>query len=156
MGKTSNTSNASTAQQIAQEIKNIGLNIEKFVLISPEANSCELLKNSFWVNLINDLTQQGYDIFVNIATDCVNLDGAKYKTCKLSYSEAYTLALRAKKIYSLRSGFTEFLLDTKVPMEVYYTKFRNNNITAEQIHNEYGLLKIPGTNPDLIKEVIYE
>ena len=147
---------AQSEHAMLEKMNKIKLNLDNFIIISPEARSCELLEDSFWVNLINNLAQQGYDIFVNIVEDCVDLSGAKYKSCSLSYSEAYALALRAKKIYSLRSGFTEFLLDTKCPMEVYYTKFRHNNITAEQIHNEYGLLSLPDINPELIKEVVYE
>ena len=39
-------------------------------------------------------------------------------------------------------------------MEVYYTPFRCNNITADQIYRGFGLKQIPDTNSNLIIEKV--
>lgn len=145
---------AKSKNSMLKKIKQIGLNTDNFIFISPEANSCELLDNSFWVNLIKKLQAEDYDIFVNIMGDDLDLSEAEYKTCNLSYSEAFELVKMAKKVYSLRSGFTEFLLETHVPMEVYYTKFRNNDINAELIKSGFSMLRIPGVNPTQMNEIV--
>ena len=141
-------------KSMLKKINKLGLNLDKFVFISPEANSCEYLENSYWKGLIKNLQKEGYDIFVNMLSDKVDLSDLNYKSCKLTYSEAYELVKFAKKVYSLRSGFTEFLLDTKVPMEVYYTKFRNNTITAELIQSGFGMSRIPGVDMSIIDEIV--
>lgn len=141
-------------KSMMSKIQKLNLNLDNFVFLSPEAASCELLSNEFWINLIIKLQEEGYDVFVNLIKPSETLGKVKCKSCYLTYSEAFSLVNYAKKIYSLRSGFTEFLLHTKVPMEVYYTPFRCNNITGEQIKTGFGLLKIPDSNPELIKEIV--
>lgn len=147
--------NPEITERMLEKVSKTGLDTNNFVFIAPEACSCELLDNKFWVDLIKSLQAEGYDIFVNLATRKVRLKGVEYKSCKLTFSEAFELVKMSKKVYTLRSGFTEFLLDTNVPMTVYYTKFRNNNITAEQIHSGFGLMKIPSAKPELITEVVF-
>ena len=136
------------------KINELGLNLNNFVFISPEAASCELLNNDFWICKIKELQQEGYDIFVNLIKVSKEFTDIGCKTCFLSYSEAFSLVKYAKKIYSLRSGFTEFLLHTNVQMEVYYTPFRCNDITGSQIKTGFSLLKIPDSNQELINEIV--
>ena len=60
--------------KISEDLKNgaitkarkIGLNLDKFVFIAPEAASCEEYDNEFWVDLCNELQQNGYDIIASI------------------------------------------------------------------------------------------
>lgn len=137
-----------------QKTQKIGLNLENFVIISPEANSCQALPNKFWEDLIEAKQKEGFDIFVNVALDKFLLNNIDYKTCYLSYAEVYALALRAKKIYSLRSGLTEFLLQTNVPIETYYTGFFKSNLTAEVIRSGFSMNKIPNVNNNLLKEIL--
>jgi hypothetical protein len=136
------------------KISDLGLNLNKFVFISPEANSCEALDEEFWIDKINSLKKQEFDIFVNLINKSNIYEKLGCKTCYLTYPEAFSLAKMAKKIYSLRSGFTEFLLNTNVPMEVYYSPFKCNDITGEQIKRGFSLLKIPDTNPNDITEIV--
>ena len=143
---------------MTNKINKINLDINNFVFLSPEAASCVLLDINFWVAIIKKFNELGVDVFLNLVTSKYNFNQFKdiyYKTCFLTYSEAFALAKHAKKIYALRSGFTEFLLKTNVPMEVYYTPFRCNNITAEQIHSGFGLKQIPETNMKLIEEKVF-
>lgn len=142
---------------ILEKVKNINLNLEKFIFLSPEAISCELLDNKYWIDLIKNYQTQGYDIFVNLTGDMVNLESAAYKTCFLTYSEAFALACRAKKIISLRSGFTEILSQTKVPMDVIYTKFKDRHhfrdMALEYVKAGFSLYKLPGIDNNIIKEI---
>ncbi|MBE7702536.1 MAG: hypothetical protein E7Z89_00640 [Cyanobacteria bacterium SIG28] len=150
------TKNIIEAQEsLLKKVKSIGLDLNNFVIIIPEANSCRLLKNEFWRNLIVNLKKQGYDIFINIALDKFSLDDVEYKTCYLTYAEMFSLACYSKKIYSLRSGLTECLLDANVPMEVYYTPFRKF-IAPKRIHSGFTILKIPNVNKSLIEEKIID
>lgn len=111
-------------QSMLNKIAKTGLNINNFVFLAPEAQSCKLYDEDFWVELINTLQDKGLDVFVNLVKD-MNLEGANdFKTCDLTFAEAFALAKRAKKIVSLRSGFTEFLLQTDVPIDILYTKFK--------------------------------
>jgi hypothetical protein len=113
-------------RSMLDKIAKIGLNINNFVFLAPEAQSCKLYDEDFWVELINRFQEKGVDVFVNLVEDDIKLKGAKdYKTCDLTFSEAFALAKHSIKIVSLRSGFTEFLLQTDVPIDVLYTKFRH-------------------------------
>jgi hypothetical protein len=135
-------------RSMLDKIAKIGLNINNFVFIAPEALSCNLLDDNFWVELINKFQEKGIDVFVNLADNDINLEGAKdYKTCDLTFSEAFALAKRSKKIVSLRSGFTEFLLQTDVPIDVLYTKFRHRHFFDDMdiyhVMSGFGISQIP-------------
>ena len=57
---------------------------------------------------------------------------------------------------SLRSGFTEFLLQTGVPIDVLYTKFRHrdylNDMNVYQVMSGFGLIRLPYIDKAKIKE----
>lgn len=75
----------------------LGLNLKNFVYIAPEARSCMLIDNYFWEKLIEEYTKLGIDVFVNLNDKSLNLKEDSYKTCYLSYPEAFSLAGSAKK-----------------------------------------------------------
>jgi hypothetical protein len=80
-------------ESMLKKVKKIGLNLDNFVFLSPEAQSCNHYDDSFWVTLIKELQNKGYDVFINLIGDEVNLEGAiDYKTCFLSYAEVFALA----------------------------------------------------------------
>lgn len=115
-------------RSMLNKIAKTGLNIHNFVFLAPEAQSCKLYDEDFWVELINKFQERGVDVYVNLVEDDIKLKGAlDYKTCDLSFAEAFALAKRSKKIVTLRSGFTEFLLQTGVPIDVLYTKFKHRH-----------------------------
>lgn len=131
-----------------EKVKSTGLNLEKFVFISPEAQSCEMLNEDFWFELISQIKAKGYDVFMNLTGENFKLRNTSiYKTCRLTFAEAFALARLSKKIISLRSGLTEFLIQTGVPMDVLYTKFSQrafvNDMNIDQIISGFGLMKIP-------------
>ncbi len=140
-----------------EKVSKIGLNLDNFIFISPEAQSCKLYNEDFWCELINILNKEGYDVFVNRVTKDVNLEYATtFKSCNLTFAEAFALAKRAKRIISLRSGFTEFLIQTNTPMDVLYTKFRQrhsfDDLDITHVMSGFGLLTLPGINKDKIRE----
>lgn len=135
-------------KSMLEKVKQTGLNLEKFVFLAPEAQSCKLYDEDFWVLLINKFQEKGYDVYVNLTGNEVKLRGAvDYKTTDLTFSQAFALAKRAKKIVSLRSGLTEFLVQTGVPLDVLYTKFRYrhyfDDMDIYHAMGGYGLLKLP-------------
>ena len=148
----------SSVNSMLEKVKNINLNLDKFVLVAPEANSCELLDNKYWIDLINQYSNDGYDVFVNFAGEEVDLTGATFKTCFLTYSEIFSLAKKAKKIIMLRSGLSELLTQTGVPMEVLYTKFGNrilfNSMEIEQVKRGFELTKLPYLEISICEKII--
>lgn len=147
----------SAEQSMLEKVEKTGLNLNKFVFLAPEAQSCKLYDEDFWVVLVNKLQEIGYDVFVNLVEKDIKLKNAiDFKTCELSFAEAFALAKKAKKIVSLRSGFTEFLLQTNVPLDVLYTKFRHrhifNDMSSYHVLHGFGLIQLPFVNVDNIQE----
>lgn len=147
----------SAEQSMLEKVEKTGLNLNKFVFLAPEAQSCKLYDEDFWVVLVNKLQEMGYDVFVNLVEKDIKLKNAiDFKTCDLSFAEAFALAKKAKKIVSLRSGFTEFLLQTNVPLDVLYTKLRHrhifNDMSSYHFLHGFGLIQLPFVNVDNIQE----
>ncbi len=144
-------------QSMLEKVEKTGLNLDKFVFLAPEAQSCKLYDEDFWVFLVNKLQEMGYDVFVNLVEKDIKLKNAiDFKTCDLSFAEAFALAKRAKRIVSLRSGFTEFLLQTGVPIDVLYTKFRHrhifNDMSSYHVLHGFGLVQLPFVDISKIRE----
>lgn len=140
-----------------QKVINTGLNLNKFIFLAPEAQTCKLYDDDFWSELIIALNARGYDVFVNITgNDIKLLSNLNYKTCNLTLSEAFALAKQSKKIVSLRSGFTEFLIQTDVKLDVLYTQTKHNleqgYLNANQTISNFSLLALPYINTDKIRE----
>lgn len=137
-----------------EKVRSINLNLDKFVFLAPEAMSCEMLDNSFWTEIVKCYRNKGYDVFLNLISP-MDLE-CEYKTCFLTYSEAFALAKLSKKIISLRSGFTELLTQTNVPMDILFTKFGGrssiDDMTIEQVYEGFNVLKLSRVNNSLIKE----
>lgn len=130
--------------------KKENLNLDNFIFLAPEAQSCELIEEKFWIDLIKDYQSKGFDIFVNLKDNMVKLENISFKTFPLTFPEAFALAKKAKKIITLRSGINELLLQTGVEMEVYYTNFRHREtfgmINAQKVINGFKLKEIPNTD----------
>lgn len=144
-------------RSMLNKVAKTGLNINNFVFLAPEAQSCKLYDEDFWVALINKLLDNGYHVFVNYVGDDIKLKGAlDYKTCDLSFAEAFALAKRSKKIVSLRSGFTEFLLQTGVPIDILYTKFKHRHFFDDMdiyhVMSGFGINQIPFIDKSRIRE----
>ena len=57
---------------------------------------------------------------------------------------------------SLRSGFTEFLLQTETPMDVLYTKFKHRHFFDDMdiyhVMSGFGIMQIPLIDKSKIRE----
>ena len=130
------------------------LNVDKFVIVAPEAITCEGLSKAFWGKLVGRLRDKNFDIFLNITNPKNIIENTKY--CELSFEELYILGEKAQGIISLRSGLSEFLLPTKVPNIAIYSKFKNrgeeNTFSVEKGIESFSMHKLPFVN----KEKIYE
>ena len=147
----------STEQSMLEKVNKTGLHLDKFVFLAPEAQTCIHYDENFWVALIKKLQEVGYDVFVNLVGKDIDLNNTMdFKTCKLSFAEAFALAKRAHRIVSLRSGFTEFLLQTEVPIDVLYTKFKHKytfgGVDSYHFLYGYGLVQLPFADIDKIRE----
>lgn len=129
-----------------------GLNLDKFVFLSPEANGTDKLPESFWSGIATCLEQKGYDIFVNTA-DGKSVYG---KSVYLNIAQATYLASMAKKIISLRCGFAEVLAAIKERNELHvlYPSFRN--ISNINFLKTYSLKQYPFCNTDSILEYLVD
>ncbi len=133
----------------------IGLNLDNFIFLCPESQSNEDPPGGFWINLVDDLYNSGYDVFLNVLNQNPKFGTAK--SCYLTFAEAYYIASLSKKIIGLRSGFIEPLSSIKnVLITCYYTDFKDRGLlkplSAEQVLNGFSLKALPNINKDLIKE----
>lgn len=148
----------STQNSMIEKVKKIGLNLENFVFVAPHAHSCAEYDAEFWIGLCERLKDRGIDVFFNIsATDEGLISGCQYKTCELSFSEAFALARMSKLIVSLRSGMSELLTQAGVAQHVIYTKFRErgyplDGTSAERIMAGFSLKSTPNVKHENIKE----
>lgn len=148
--------------------KHAGLNLDNFVFVAPEAYAHEMFYEGFWEKLIKALQNIGYDVFLNTVackgilqqgsytkddkSKMFNLDKMQnIKSFYLTIAEAFALACRAKKIISHRSGLSELLVQTDVPMCVIYSG--NNRNAVEQFKIKNVLTNSPFANPDKINEI---
>ncbi|TLD81584.1 hypothetical protein LS68_000690 [Helicobacter sp. MIT 05-5293] len=144
-------------RNMLDKVAKIGLNLDKFVFLAPEAISCESYDEKFWVMLINALQDKGFDVFVNLTSDRIKLEGARdFKTCDLSIIEAFALAKNAQRIVMLRSGFTDILLQTHIPMDILYTKFGwrtcFSDMSTSHVLAGFGTRQIPFIDQGKIRE----
>ncbi len=144
-------------QALLVKMEQMGLKLERFVFVAPEANSCEAYSKDFWEQLIQKCQQKGYDVFFNVTNRGKQLlYQAHYKTCPLNFTEVFALAKRAKRIVALRSGINELLLQTEVPMDILYTKFRNhhyfNSMDVKRVISGFGFREIPLVDQQKIRE----
>lgn len=135
-------------ENLNEKIKQISLNMDKFIFISPEANSVKPLSDDFWNKITTYLHQQGYDIFCNAIHKC----RIKYvKSVPLSFAESYLLAKKSKAIIALRSGFIEMFLQFDIQQHIIYTQTIS---VLESVLESYTLKKYPGASKK-IYEYLY-
>ena len=153
------SSSKDCVDSMMEKVSRINLNLDKFVYLAPEAQTFKWYSTEFWEKLILSLNDRGYDIFCNIVKpDVIKLfSNFKYaKTTSLSFSEAVLLAKQARKIVSLRSGFTEFLLQAQTYMDVLYTEFGNivlSDINIDRAIGGFSVLSLPGIDRNIVREI---
>ena len=58
---------------VLNKVRQIGLNLDRFIFISPEANTCKLYDDDFWIELIKKIEETGYDVFFILTNNEMNL-----------------------------------------------------------------------------------
>lgn len=124
---------------VSNKMKDIGLNLDKFVIFAPEANTCEEMSPEFWQNMKQEYESKGFDIFCN--TKEFNKAFDSFKWCSLTITEVYALVCMAKEVVALRSGLIDLLSTTNTPMKIYYTQAKEresfNHLTAQEIFDGF-------------------
>lgn len=140
---------------LAEKVKKITLNLNNFIFIAPEANSCMDIDANILSDINTTFKNAGFDIFWNINNSSINSEN--YKTCFLSLPEALLLCSKAKAIISLRSGLAEFLTEANVPTYILYSKFKNRTpeeqMSANKVLKGFTLSQLPNYK-NSIKEYI--
>lgn len=136
----------------------LSLNQDKFVFVSPQANTCSDIDVSTCARLQDMLTKLGYDVFWNVSNQYLEINNIK--SCFLSLQEAFVLVKKAKYFIALRSGFAELLVWSQTPSCIIYTAFKHRNNenyirSAKLCLEGFTLTKAPRCNMDL-KEFVVE
>lgn len=120
------------------------INLNHFVIVCPEANSCKQSSGLFWSSICNFLESNGFDVYINSTKDISN----NFCSEILSHSELYALATQAKLIIGLRSGLLEILAMTGVPIIAIYTSFPKrgalDEMQSSDVMTGFTLKKISG------------
>lgn len=130
------------------------LQMDNFIILAPEAMTCEDLPITFWQKVANELKNKNFDIYLNITKPTNYIEGCKHYN--LGFEEAFSLAQKAKAVISLRSGFSEFLLPTGIPNISVYTKFRKrtkNTFPVDKGIEGFSMLKMPFVDKNKVCEI---
>lgn len=151
--------NKSTICHISEQAKNelfadlelSGLNLDKFIFISPEASSNCSYDRAFWIEICKCLKDKGYDIFINSSSDIMKIPDC---VCGLyDIEQTYYLAQMSKGIISLRSGLNDVLSTINVPQHILYTRFKCNIVSsASENILAFSLKYLPNVNQKNISE----
>lgn len=155
---------------LSNAVSEMQLQLNNFVILAPEAMTCEDLPITFWHKVVDELRNRNFDIYLNITNPANYIEGCKHYN--IGFEEAFFLAQKAKAVISLRSGFSEFLLPAEIPNISVYTKFRKrvkNVFSVDKGLEAFSMLKLPFVDKnkaceinaelykdedDLVKEVI--
>ena len=139
-----------TQTDVIRIAEQLNLDLENFVILSPEAATAELMPISFWKKLVTTLRNKGYDIFLN----AMNPIDLKCKQKQLTYKEIFALSKMSKGIISLKSGLSEFLLPTGIKQIVLAKKFFWSPVlTTRQCIDAYSIIKLPFVDTNKVFEL---
>lgn len=132
-------------------LKKENINISNLIFLSPCATSCKSLPVDFINKLIKILNNKGFSVFINDAITLQGLDSSlDWFSTKLTFNEAFLMAKKSKKIIIVRSGFSEFLIQTNVNMDIIYTDF--NYDLKNSFLKSFTVSKIPKIHNSIIRE----
>lgn len=139
-----------TKSTVLDKMKKLQLNLDRFVVLAPEAMTYRELPQDFWQSLIDGLQNNGYDVFLNTMKPH---SYRKVKSIPLSLSEIFHLTTLSKGLISLRSGISDFLLPTNVPIISLTTDIPWSKKSSKEQLKAYTLMETPFINKNLVKEV---
>lgn len=139
---------------LSNAVNKMQLQLNDFIILAPEALTCEDLPITFWQKVVHELKNKNFDIYLNITKPTNYIEGCKHYN--LGFKEVFFLAQKAKAVISLRSGFSEFLLPTGIPNISVYTKFRKktkNAFSVDKGIEGFSMLKIPFVDKNKVCEI---
>lgn len=158
-----------TKEKVYKHAKQIGLNLDKFVIFIPEAVTATELSETFWIKLGNYFASQGYQIYVNTSvkkstSSPENLSEYSNWENKIpnaildftSFDEIYYLAELSKCVVALVNGLVVNFAQINVPRYFIYsnqTKTIGDRMDADLMLNAYRLDYLPGCNTKNLYEI---
>ncbi len=104
---------------LEEKLKEKDINdLSKTVLFIPEAATCPLLPEDFWINKAKEYEVCGYNVILNTKNKEYCIDGIKY--VDLTLEEILAISGSLHKIVSLRNGLCDILAFCSKNLEVYY------------------------------------
>lgn len=89
-----------------EKIQKVG-DLDRIVLLAPEARSDELFDKKIWEQLAKDIEKSGYIIIENIVNSENHIKGAL--NLNLSVEELVMLAMNCHSVFSIRSGLCDLI-----------------------------------------------
>ena len=122
-----------------------GLEEGKYVVLLPEAVSTQMLPESFWLDLEEELTKRGYKTYINW-TIGNNVD--------VPVEVLVEVSRHAVGVITLGSGIAIVLAKEVCHMDIIYTSLKNEDATcsAGMVMELYSVRHIPGVDMQSINE----
>ena len=133
---------AETRKKTAEIMKKLKLN-RKFVILAPEATSITELSSDFWQDIVMQLLQKGYDVFINAGSSAFPSENVKARL--LALEDLFCLTQKAERVIMLGSGLSVFLSLADVPMDIIYTElpYQDVSYSATFVLEKYSVFHMP-------------
>lgn len=148
-----------TQQRVEKYAEKLGLNLDKFVIFSPEAITSMDLSHTFWINLGKFMKERGYQVFVNTVTwrypSWMDKIPNAIKGCP-SFDEFYYMSSRAAAVIALVNGLVVTLAQVQKPRFFLYTNQNptlGDRMDADTILRAYRLDKMPDSYVSNLHEI---
>lgn len=137
-----------------QKAKKIKLNLQKYVMIFPEAVTATRLTSRFWNSLCDTFRKNGYDVLLNSVGH--DYDELNAKTADFNIAEAYYFAEKSKGIFALVNGLVVTYSMLETPRYIFYTDQTptvGERMTAEIMLNAYRISNLPNCYTNTLFEI---
>jgi len=135
---------------LLKKIKPLKLDLENLIILAPEASTISELSSDFWNKLDKELNDLGFSTFINIARrPSLYVKDNDYPI--LTYKEIFYLTTLSKTVVSLRSGLTEFLIPSDIPIITLFSPCWGNK--TEIVKNIYSVKGLPYVTEDKVQEL---
>lgn len=141
-------------ENVFAKAQKCGLNLQKFVIIFPEAVTASKVSMRFWKYLIELFSENGYDVFVNSRSeDYASMDA---KSCSMTIAEIYYLASISQGIFALINGLVVTFALMDVPRYMLYTDqtpTAGDRMTSTKMLSAYRMDVLPNAVTDNLYEL---
>ena len=111
------------SESLQHKLNNLGVNLDKTVLILPEARSDALLKKEFWQALTKEINKKGFIVIENIINEKNHVEGCL--NLNTSLEELCAIAINCHSVFSIRNGLCDILVNLGKKLHVFWTKERS-------------------------------